>query len=49
MNETVAKYVKIHEDAIEEFNEELDDGDIEDAIEEYNEEIKKMNKIVEQK
>lgn len=49
LNETVADYVKIHKEAIEEFNEELDDGSIEDAIEEYNEEIKKMNKIVEKK
>ena len=48
LQETVDRYVKIHEDAIEEFNEELHDGNIEDAIEEYNEEIKELDKIVEQ-
>ena len=49
LDETVAEYVKIHEDAIEEFNEEISKGKIEAAIEEYNEEIKKMNKIVDYK
>lgn len=45
LDETVQQYVKIHESAIEEFNE----GKIEAAIEEYNEEIKKMDRIVENK
>ena len=49
LDETVAKYTKIHEDAIEEFNEEIKKGKIEAAIEEYNEEIKKMDKIVKKK
>lgn len=49
LDETVAEYVKIHESAIEEFNEEYKKGKIEDAIEEYNEEIKKLDKIVEKK
>ena len=49
LDETVAEYVKIHEEAIEEFNEEISKGKIEAAIEEYEEEIKKMNKIVEKK
>lgn len=46
LDETVAEYVKIHESAIEEFNEEYKKGKIEAAIEEYNEEIKKLDKIV---
>lgn len=49
LDETVQQYVKIHESAIEEFNEEFKKGKIEAAIEEYNEEIKKMDKIVENK
>lgn len=49
LDETVAQYVKIHESAIEEFNEEYKKGKIEAAIEEYNEEIKKLDKIIEKK
>ena len=49
LDETVAEYTKIHEDAIEEYNEEIKKGKIEAAIEEYNEEIKKMDKIVKKK
>ena len=49
LDETVAEYVKIHESAIEEFNEEFKKGKIEAAIEEYNEEIKKLDKIIEKK
>ena len=45
LDETVAKYLKIRKDAIEEFNEEMDKGNYEKAIEEYNEEIKKLEKI----
>lgn len=47
LDETVTEYVKIHESAIEEFNEEFKKGKIEAAIEEYNEEIKKLDKIIE--
>jgi DNA repair exonuclease SbcCD ATPase subunit len=49
LDETVAEYVSIHEDAIEEFNEEIKTGNIKAAIEEYNEEINKLDKIVDQK
>ena len=49
LDETVAQYVKIHESAIEEFNEEYKKGKIEAAIEEYNEEIKKLDKIIDNK
>ena len=49
LDETVQEYVRIHESAIEEFNEEFKKGKIEAAIEEYNEEIKKMDKIVDNK
>ncbi|MDX6745760.1 hypothetical protein SHK09_03050 [Polaribacter sp. PL03] len=49
LDETVAEYTKIHEEAIEEFNEEFKKGKIDAAIEEYNEEIKKLDKMLEKK
>lgn len=49
INETFDMYVKINRNAIEEYNEEAKDGEMEDAKEEYNEEIKKLNKIADDK
>ncbi|WP_179343898.1 hypothetical protein [Winogradskyella ursingii] len=45
LRETIEKYFEIHRDAVEEFNEEMKDGDLEDAVEEYNEEIKEQDEI----
>lgn len=47
LDEAVKEYTKIHEDAIEEFNEEIKKGKIDAAIEEYNEEIKKLDEMLE--
>jgi len=47
LDETIQQYIKIQNDAIEEFIEEYKEGEILDAIEEYNEEIKEMDKIIE--
>ncbi|QTD36684.1 hypothetical protein JL193_11090 [Polaribacter batillariae] len=44
LDETVKEYTKIHEEAIEEFNEEIKKGKIDAAIKEYKEEIKKLGK-----
>lgn len=45
LNETIEKYIEVHKDAIEEYNEEMKDGEFDDALEEYNEEIKKQDNI----
>ncbi|WP_439129609.1 hypothetical protein [Polaribacter sp.] len=46
LDQTIQEYAKIHVDAIEEFNEAYDDGNIKKAIKEYNEEINKLDKII---
>ena len=37
-------YIDTKKDAIEEFNEKMDEGKLNEAIEEYNEEMKKYTK-----
>lgn len=49
LNETINEYMKINEEAIEEYNEEIKKGKVEAANEEYDEEIKKKKKIADYK
>lgn len=46
LDEAVKEYTKINENAIEEFIEEVNKGNIDAAIEEYNEEIKKLDEML---
>ena len=44
LDETLKMYLDTKKDAIEEFNEKMDEGKLNEAIEEYNEEMKKYTK-----
>lgn len=44
LDETLKMYIDTKKDAIEEFNEKMDEGKLNEAIEEYNEEMKKYTK-----
>jgi len=45
LDETVQRYIKINDDASEEFNEEMKKGKVQAAYEEHTEEIKEVNEV----